>query len=165
MKRIILMRHGQAEDGTDGIPDFERSLTTRGKNVTRAMAARLKEKISDPGVLISSPAFRAYETALIFAMTYRIPAEKLRLAGSIYSRFDPETLREILSEAGNEAVTVTLFGHNPSFTEVSSYYSNESINMVPKSGIVSLTFWIKNWTELRPGTGNLEIFYEPKKIL
>lgn len=165
MKRIILMRHGQAEDGADGIPDFERSLTTKGKNVTRQMAAKLKENIKDPGLLISSPAFRAIETALIFAGEYGIKSEKILLNTLIYSKFDHKTIMEILKNISEETDTITLFGHNPGFSEVASWYSKEHLNMIPKSGIACISFNIKTWSEVKSASGNTEIFYEPKKIL
>jgi phosphohistidine phosphatase len=165
MKRIILMRHGQAEEGADGIPDFERSLTTKGKNVTRQMARKLREKIKDPGLLVSSPAFRALETALIFAGEYGIKSEKIVLNSLIYSKFDHKTVLEILKQAGEDTHTITLFGHNPGFSDVASWYSKEPLNLIPKSGIVCLSFKITIWSELKPATGHPEIIQEPKKLL
>ena len=64
MKKIIFVRHGKAEEPCDGFADFERSLTERGKNISRLMASKLKEIEKDPGIIITSPAFRALETAL-----------------------------------------------------------------------------------------------------
>ncbi len=165
MKRIILMRHGQAEDGADGIPDFERSLTFKGKNVSRHMARKLKDIITDPGLLVSSPAFRAVETALIFAGEYGIRPEKILLNSLIYSGFDHKTITDILKDISEETDTITLFGHNPGFSEVASWYSKEHLNIIPKSGIVCISFNIKTWSGLKPASGNTEIFHEPKKIL
>lgn len=165
MKRIIFIRHGQAEEGSGVIPDFERSLTTKGKNITRQMSGKLREKIKDPGVLISSPAFRAVETALIFAGEYGIKPEKILLNSSIYSRFNHEAMMEILGMFGEETETVTLFGHNPSFSNLASWYSKGSIDPIGKSGIVSLTFNIMIWSDLKPAGGKVELSYEPKKIL
>ncbi len=72
MKKLIFVRHGRAEEPTSMIPDFERSLTTKGKNISEQMAAILKTKEKDPGVFITSPAFRALETALVFARVFEI---------------------------------------------------------------------------------------------
>jgi phosphohistidine phosphatase len=164
MKRIILMRHGQAEEG-DGLPDFERSLTTKGKIVSKKMAEKLKEKIVKPGVLVSSPAFRAIETALIFAGTYGIRPEKIVLNSSIYSRFNHETMVEILKIIGEETETVTLFGHNPSFSSLASWYAREMSDPIGKSGIISITFNIMIWSDIRPAAGSVEFSLEPRKIL
>jgi hypothetical protein len=49
MKKIIFVRHGKAEDPVAEFSDFERSLTERGKTVSRLMARNLKEKEKDLG--------------------------------------------------------------------------------------------------------------------
>ena len=165
MKRIIFMRHGKAEEGSDGMPDFERSLTTKGKNVTRKMAGKLKEKIKVPGVLVSSPAFRAIETAMIFGKEFNINPERIILNNKIYSRFNHEALMKILEMVGEDIDSVTLFGHNPSFSELASWYSKGPMNPIPKSGIVCISFATKIWSEIKAGTGTTEIFYEPKRVL
>ena len=67
MKKLILVRHGKAEDGSPDISDFERSLTSKGKLLSRLVAHKLKAREKSPGILVTSPAFRALETALIFA--------------------------------------------------------------------------------------------------
>ncbi|HEX7493785.1 MAG TPA: histidine phosphatase family protein, partial [Bacteroidales bacterium] len=67
MKKLIFIRHGKAEDPVHEISDFERSLTLKGKIISRLMAQRLMEKEKSPGIIVTSPAFRALETAFIFA--------------------------------------------------------------------------------------------------
>jgi len=64
-----------------------------------------------------------------------------------------------------EVDTVTLFGHNPSFTELAGYFCNESCDVVPKSGVVSLTFDTKTWSGIKPDSGRSELFLKPKKLL
>ncbi len=77
MKKIIFVRHGRAEDQASEFSDFERSLTTRGKVISKQMAKWFREKESKPGILISSPAFRALETAIIFAEEYGIKPDNI----------------------------------------------------------------------------------------
>jgi len=165
MKRIIFMRHGKAEDGLLNSADIERSLTNKGKNVSRLMARKLKEKIPDAGILVSSPAFRALETALIFAAEYGINPETIRISNDIYFRFNEKSLMNILKEVGEEADTVTLFGHNPTFTHLSDYFSRTACNEIPKSGIVCLGFKIRTWSEVKPGSGTQEVFYKPNQVI
>ena len=54
MKRLIFIRHGKAEDDSPEISDFERSLTLKGKVISRLMARKLMEKEKSPGVLLTS---------------------------------------------------------------------------------------------------------------
>jgi len=67
MKKLIFVRHARAEDPTTGITDFDRSLTAKGKVISQQMARRFREKENNPGLMITSPAFRAIDTAFIFA--------------------------------------------------------------------------------------------------
>ena len=165
MKRIIFMRHGKAEDGSANSADLERSLTAKGKDVSRLMARKLKEKVPDAGVLITSPAFRAIETALIFAAEYGINPERIRISNDIYFRFNEKALMKILGEIDEAVDTVTLFGHNPTFTDLSDYLSKTACNDIPKSGIVYLTFATKTWSGVKPGTGKPELFYKPNQVI
>lgn len=165
MKKIIFVRHGRAEDDSPDIPDFERSLTSRGKTVTRLMAGKLKEKVKDIGVIVTSPAFRAIETALIFAGEYGVNAEKIVLNSAIYFRLDEKLFIDILKSIDEEVDTISLFGHNPSFTELAGYFCKEPGDVIPKSGIVCLSFNVKTWSDVKRNSGNPDLILKPKKVL
>jgi phosphohistidine phosphatase len=159
------MRHGKAEDPLEGISDLERSLTLKGKIVTRQMTKILKEKVKDPGTIFTSPAFRAYETAVIFAGEYGISAEKIRINNAIYFHLDEKTIFDILRLTDENTDTIALFGHNPSFTNLAGYFCKESCDVMPKSGIVSLKFNVATWSGIKPGSGEPELILKPKKLL
>ncbi|NMC40391.1 MAG: hypothetical protein GYA43_04355 [Bacteroidales bacterium] len=161
MKRIIFMRHGKAEAHNTGLPDYERSLTAKGKSLSHLMAGKLKEKINNPGLLISSPAFRALETALIFALEYDIKPESILLRSDLYFRFNEKTMLQILKSDAMHTDSVVFFGHDPSFTNLANYLSREIVGDVPKSGIVCLSFDIKQWDEAVKGSGIPELIFVP----
>ena len=163
MKKVILVRHGRAEDGTSDISDFERSLTQRGKIVSRAMAQKLKAKEKSPGIFLTSPAFRALETALIFAGEFKIKSEDIILNSKIYQGLSLKNLPEILAEIGEETETVTLFGHNPSFSDLADDLCKEGCDPLPKTAIVCISFNIKTWAEVARNAGKLEYFLKPLK--
>jgi phosphohistidine phosphatase len=161
MKKLIFVRHSKAEEPSLDISDFERSLTTKGKTLANTMALRLKEKENSAGVIITSPAFRAVETALIFAGIYKIPSEQILMAGNIYYRLNLNTLQEDLSRIKEETDIVTLFGHNPSFTELADELSKEGCNFIQKCGIVGISFKINTWSELARNTGTIDYYLKP----
>jgi phosphohistidine phosphatase len=161
MKKLIFIRHSKAEDPTFDISDFERSLTTKGKYTANAMALRLKEKEKSIGTIISSPAFRAVETALIFSGIYRKPSNAIILDDNIYYNFTFKTLLEILSKVKEDEDTVTLFGHNPSFTELAFRLSAGECDSLPKCGIVAIEFNVNLWTEITKNTGNVVYKLKP----
>jgi phosphohistidine phosphatase len=149
MKKIIFVRHGKAEEPAPEFPDFERSLTVKGKTVTRLMAQKLKER----------------ETALIFAGVYAVPPEKIVINSDLYFSIDKNSFMDILRNIEEDVETVTLFGHNPSFTELPGLLGKESIDVMPKSGIICLSFKTRTWSGINHNTGVTEYFLKPNKVL
>ena len=98
MKKLIFVRHGKAEDAQSGISDLERSLTPKGKIISRLMAGKLREIVKSPVIIITSPAFRALETALIFAEEYEIAPEKIIINSNLYFKMNFQYLHDILSQ-------------------------------------------------------------------
>jgi phosphohistidine phosphatase len=165
MKKIIFVRHGKAEDPAAEFSDFERSLTSNGKHISRLMAYKLKEKESNLGVIVTSPAFRALETALVFAGVFEIPPEKIIINSNLYFNIDHNSFIEILENTDEDTDTITLFGHNPSFTELPELLGKESFDVMPKSGVICLTFKAKTWSGINREKGTPDYFLKPKKVL
>jgi len=165
MKKIILVRHGRAEDQGYEFSDFQRSLTPKGKSISALMANKLKEIEKNPGLLITSPAFRALETALIFAEGFGIRAEDLVLDSNLYYHMDLRYLRKLLLKLGDDINTITLFGHNPSFTHIAGELSREGCDMMPKTGIAGISFKAEKWVDVKEGSGKMEYFLKPEKSL
>jgi phosphohistidine phosphatase len=163
MKKIIFVRHGKAEEENHGMSDFERSLTTQGKKISKQMAGIFRDTEKSPGLLLSSPAFRALETALIFAGECGTGYDKVALDSGLYFKTNLEKVLELLSEKYEEMGTVTMFGHNPSFTDMADTLAKDGFDMVPKSGVVCLAFDVNEWKEISPSTGSLEYFLKPEK--
>jgi phosphohistidine phosphatase len=161
MKKLIFVRHGRAEDLSPELNDFERSLTTKGKNISKLMARRLMEMEISPGLIITSPAFRAIETALIFAGEFGTDYDDIVINRKLYYEVSFSDFKEMLRHIKPETNTVTLFGHNPSFSELTSSLCKNGCDFIPKSGVVGISFDIRTWTEIRRSTANLEYFLKP----
>ncbi|MGC1389673.1 MAG: histidine phosphatase family protein [Bacteroidales bacterium] len=163
MKRLIFIRHGKAEDESQEISDFERSLTLKGKVISRLMARKLMEREKSPGIIVTSPAFRALETALIFADEYGISTDNLIINSNLYYGMSLQNLPSVLSVITEDAEVVTLFGHNPSFTQIANSLNKEGCDFIPKSGVVCISFSITNWSEIGRNSGKMEYFLIPEK--
>jgi phosphohistidine phosphatase len=161
MKKLIFVRHGKAEDGSSEITDFERSLTLKGKAIAREMARALMEKEKSLGIILTSPAFRALETALIFAGEYGIEPDKVILNSDLYFKMSLQNLPNVLSSLNEDTDVVTLFGHNPSFTQIVNSISREGCDIIPKTGIIGLSFKILTWAEIGLNKGKTEYFLKP----
>jgi phosphohistidine phosphatase len=161
MKKIILIRHGKAEDDSTEISDFERSLTLKGKVTSRLMALKLLEKEKSPGIIITSPAFRALETALIFADEYGISSDNIVMNSDIYYKMSLKNLLAILSGVREVEQVITLVGHNPSFTQIANSLSDEGCDLLPKNGVVCFSFNIMTWSEIGHNKGKMEYYLKP----
>ena len=160
-RKLIFIRHSKAEDQSPEISDFERSLTVRGKVNTRLMAGILREKGEDPGRIISSPAFRALETALIFCREYGISPADIKLAPELYLSLDEEKFIPFLHSLSDRDRTVTFFGHNPLITEMAGYFAADEPEVLPKTGIYCLEFMAASWKDVTPESGRTLYFLTP----
>jgi len=165
MKKLIFVRHGRAEESSSMIPDYERSLTTKGKNISEQMALVLKKKENTPALLVTSPAFRAYETAVIFARVLEYDPDKIILKDSLYSHASLKSFAEILEEISDEINAVIFFGHNPSFTEIPDRLSKSGIDFMPKTGIACISFKSDTWKGIVSEKGKVEYLLKPEKTL
>jgi phosphohistidine phosphatase len=165
MKKLIFVRHGRAEEPSSMFPDFERSLTTKGKNISEQMAHILKGKERDQALFISSPAFRAYETALVFARVLGSDPDKVILKNDLYSRATLKSFAEIVEVLSDKYSSAIFFGHNPSLTEIPDRLSKNGCDFLPKSGIVCLSFKTDTWRGIVREKGTIEYFLKPDKTL
>jgi phosphohistidine phosphatase len=163
MKKLIFVRHGKAEDPSSGISDYERSLTLKGKIISRVMGKKLRQLEKSPVTIITSPAFRAIETALIFALEFGVDPDKIIINSNLYYKMNLRHLPEILSGAGENSETVMMFGHNPSFTEIANSLCSGGCDFMPKTSVAGISFNIMNWPEIRQKSGKLEYFLKPDK--
>jgi len=67
--RIMIARHGKAEEKKLGIPDEERRLTTEGRREVEATSRILPWR---PAIVLTSPLVRARESAEIIASIYGV---------------------------------------------------------------------------------------------
>ena len=165
MKKIIFVRHGRAEEPSSMVSDFERSLTAKGKHTSEQMAAKLNERETGKTIIVTSPAFRAYETALVFARVLGYDPDNIILKSSLYSRTTLNSFSGIFENLSDEISTAILFGHNPSFTEIPDRLSKSGCDFVPKSGIVCLSFKTDTWKGIVREKGTIDYFLKPEKSI
>ncbi|MBD3333201.1 hypothetical protein GF356_10155 [candidate division GN15 bacterium] len=162
MKTVYLFRHAKAQSKDLGIPDFERSITDKGKRVTREMSLRAQEKKIVPDVMISSPANRAIETARIVADVYGWDPETVRSESLLYDAADGESFFDLVQAIDDQYQSVMIFGHNPTFNEFASAMITDFDGNISKSGVVGACFETDSWQLVGPGKGRLCVRMNPK---
>jgi phosphohistidine phosphatase len=165
MKKLIFIRHGKAEDQTTDISDFERSLTLRGKSQSKLMAKFLRSHEKDLGLMITSPAFRAIETAMIFAREFGLSPDAMQIASDLYFDLEPSAYISFFRSRSEDHDTITLFGHNFLISEMAAFLAADETEVLPKSGVLCLTFDAEKWSSLRKGSGKTAYFLKPKSLL
>ena len=144
--------------------DFNRPLNERGMHDAPRMAKYLHKLNVQPDLIVSSPAKRALTTAQFFAAEFGLPDDAIQQEDSIYEAL-PVQIQAVISELPNEANTVLLFGHNPTFTEVSNLFTDDFIDNVPTCGIVHLISTAEKWSELYEANTRIQACYFPKEVL
>lgn len=114
MDRLILLRHGEAEAGSETGGDFGRRLTARGREASAAVASALADVGLIPDLALVSAAVRTRETWA--AMSGLLPGCEVRFEEGLYLAEAPEMQRQVRS-AGAAGV-ILLVGHNPGLQEL-----------------------------------------------
>jgi len=105
--RLVLFRHGIAEDRRVGLDDAGRALTARGVQRTAEAAAGLARLVCQPHVVLTSPKLRARQTANLVAETFDVPVEAM----SELAHGTPAAIRTALTPRTDPSVI--LVGHEP----------------------------------------------------
>lgn len=157
MKTLVLVRHAQAENNSKQTLDFDRPLTTTGKQDAVKMAGLLKETGISPQLFISSPALRALTTANIFSSTFDV--EKPETDERIYEA-EVEDLLAVINPIGNKYEIVALVAHNPGISNL-LYYLTGKMTTMPTCAFAIIEFETDNWKEVSAETGKLTAYVYP----
>jgi len=160
MKKLILVRHSHAED--DSYNDIIRDLTTKGKNVAKEVANNIQIKMSNSSTILSSPAFRAKQTAEIFCQQHNIDVKNIVESEFLYNDYNYNQFSEFITKSYNDVQELWIFGHNPSLTKVSYSLSNAKILSFPKCSVAYFEFISNKWDFKNISDIKLNIFYSPK---
>ncbi|MBK9415549.1 MAG: histidine phosphatase family protein [Bacteroidetes bacterium] len=126
-KTLYLIRHSKADFMTNGISDLERSLTAEGISDSHLVANKLLQLDVKWDLLISSIAFRAINTAIIFSEKLGHTGEKILLTEKLYET-KLEDYIDVVGSIKKEYNNVALFGHNQTISELSFYLSEKIID-------------------------------------
>lgn len=163
MKKIVLVRHAKAIEPFEEITDSERSLKIKGVKDAHKAAKKLFVFNIKPDLIISSPAFRALETALIFAEELDFPKKKIKLSESLYFDFTTGDFVEMIQKLDNKYETLFIFGHNPKISEMASQFTQDFHEELPTCGVTVIEFSEKKWKKINLREGKLSLYVFPDK--
>ena len=110
--RLLILRHGIAEEYSPDGNDGSRRLTEQGEAQMKQVVAGLKRCARRPDVILTSPLVRAVQTAEYCAKAFDRKLTQLdELAG-------PDPAAVINAISGREEKTLMLVGHEPTLSRM-----------------------------------------------
>ncbi|NOU17372.1 MAG: histidine phosphatase family protein [Bacteroidales bacterium] len=161
-KELFVLRHAKSSWDEPDKDDIDRALTTRGINDAYSMANRLTKQLKMVDLIFTSHANRATHTSTIFAGVIGYPFEKIRITSKIYEVSEIQ-LVTLVKGLPDEIVRVLIVGHNPTFTYYVNRYLPKSIDNIPTTGIVGMSFNTASWKNISRENLQSSFFEFPKK--
>ena len=165
MKKLTIMRHGKAQPRDPAnIPDRERLLEERGRKDSRRMGKFYAGMV--PDLIVSSPARRALETAILFAEGAGYN-EDIEDDEKIYAAVSANDLLTVLREQEGDHVLIVV--HNPPISAlVPLLDGQENRSIIEKLYLVTaatahIVFKeLDNWQNLQEKSGQLRALLSPR---
>jgi phosphohistidine phosphatase len=144
LRRLYIIRHGKSSWDHAGLEDIDRPLANRGIRNAGEMAERLQAENLVPQLILSSPASRALNTALIMSKSWGIGPASLQIQDPLYMAYTSD-IEQVVAGAPAEITDLAIFGHNPSFTVYANSFLELPLDNLPTAGVVIVTLESDDW--------------------
>jgi len=133
---LTLVRHAHAEWPDFSGRDFDRPLTPRGLEDALTTARDIKSAGLRPTILLSSPARRARDTAMILAREMGIEEPAVHFNDELYNA-SAKQLLSAAAEAARNYSHVLMVAHNPGISEFARRLSDSATLALKPAGWVT----------------------------
>jgi len=160
-KILYLVRHAKSSWDDASLHDRERPLNKRGRRSAIDMGKQLAEQGHKPGIIVASPAKRAYSTAKKIAKQlgseapHVIKDDRLYFSGLI-------NMLGVVEELDDRFDKAMIVGHNPAMTNLLNALCDTSVINMPTCAIAVIGFDIESWADLDSTDGELLGYDYPK---
>jgi phosphohistidine phosphatase len=159
MKTLFVLRHAKSSWDNPDLADFERPLNSRGLEASRFIGELIYERNLNPQVILSSPAKRAKQTAVLVKELAEI-SKPIEFDERIYEA-SPLALFNLIREFDQKRESVLIIGHNPGFENLVRLLTGETVSM-PTAALAKINLNIEKWSDIETGEGELEFLIRPK---
>ena len=143
MKKIILVRHGEALPTSLGSMDYDRVLSEKGKTFVAAQAVKINANNWPIDYIICSAAKRTRQTGVILVDGMSMSKDLIHFESKIYEA-PMEQLLEVFEQLPDDKSTVLWVGHNPGISQLSYYLSGSPFSFSP-GNVCVIDLDITNW--------------------
>lgn len=160
MKTLFILRHAKSSWENPDLSDFDRPLNSRGLDAARFIGALIYEKKLRPQLILSSPAKRTKQTAVLVKEIAEIPRQ-VRFDERIYEA-SALTLFNLVSEMEESFESLLMIGHNPGLEGLVMTLTG-TIQTMPTAALAKVSLNIDRWSEISSHCGKLEFLIRPKE--
>jgi phosphohistidine phosphatase len=161
MKTLLFLRHAKAENGSAGLPDFDRALNERGRKESRAVGTFIRKQSLALDLVLSSPAKRARETTELVLASANLAVD-VRYDQRIYEA-GPLRLTEVISQIEEERSIVLLVGHNPGMEELLALLTDR-VEHLATGSLAKIDLKADRWNKVPEEKGSLDWMVKPKEL-
>ena len=163
MKTICLVRHAKSSWDPPGIADDQRELLPKGIEKTKLVAGFLIKEGVKPGLMISSQAVRAFETAKILADCLDYPLKQILIDRRVYDG-PYDRMLDMIYATPNEVDSLMIIGHNPLITQLANLFLHPGIDGMQTSAVVCVSFQTEKWEDIPVSRSEKKFYVFPKML-
>ena len=146
MKKITFLRHSKSSWDYN-LDDIDRPLNNLGVSKIKKVAESSKAQFVNSDIIFSSSATRAIHTSLILTRSLSINSNRISICEDLYT-FEFNEVVNFINKIENKYSEVVLVGHNPAYTEISNYFSENKILNLPTARWFSMKFDSNSWSDI-----------------
>lgn len=146
MKQITFLRHSKSSWDYN-LDDIDRPLNNSGVAKIKKVAESSKAQFINSDIIFSSSATRAIHTSLILTRSLSINSNRISICEDLYT-FEFNEVVNFINKIENKYSEVVLVGHNPAYTEISNYFSENKILNLPTARWFSIKFDSNSWSDI-----------------
>ena len=166
-KRLHVLRHAKSSWGDAALDDHDRPLNARGRRAADRIAEHIRDRAIEPGVVLCSSARRTRETYERIARAL-VGAEVLFEPGLYHA--GGAVILGRLQRLPADVECAMLVGHNPGLQDLvlalarPGHRRQRVYEAFPTGALASLLLAVSGWSEIGPGTGELEGYVVPREL-
>jgi phosphohistidine phosphatase len=161
MLTLFLLRHAKSSWDDASQQDFERPLSSRGRNACALIGEFIEEKGIDFDLVLVSTALRTRQTSELVKERAKFRGE-VRYDERIYEATVSQLL-DVISQVDSDRESVLLVGHNPGIEELLALLTGEQQH-VTTANLAKIKIKATKWSANLRNKGTLDWIVRPKEI-
>lgn len=170
MLTLSLLRHAKSSWADPGLDDFDRPLSERGENAAPRMGAYMAKHGIAPELILSSPSARTRQT--LDLVLPHLPAPPKVLYEQALYLAPASVLLKRVRKVEAKVRHVMVVGHDPGVhalvLDLAATGKPEELEALgtkfPTAGLAVVVFDARDWSNVKPHAGRLQLFMTPRRL-